>query len=313
MKNYFLIFVFFSLALIAGQADGFSQQDPQYSQYMFNRLAVNPAYAGSRDVMSCAMMYRHQWVILDENKHNAAPSTAEFSLQAPFKNKKAGMGFELISDKLGLRKTSAALVSYAYRMQFLKGKLAFGLRSGIYNYVFDWSAVHVKDETDIYNTGVSSSKVTGTADFGIYYNTRNFYSGLGLTHLNRGRITDIDLADSSARQSVHYFIPAGISFEKGNMLLNPSILIKGAGHAPIEADINMNVLMKERVWFGISLRTRYGIAGIMQYLVTDKLKVGYSYDYGFGGIGKIGGSTHEIMIGYDLNFKGAKVETLRYF
>jgi len=303
MKNFILASALWLLVALL-----FAQQDPQYSQYMFNRLAINPAYAGNRDVFSFAIVYRNQWTGLE-----GSPSTAALSLQTPLKKKKAGVGLELMSDKLGLKNTSAALASYSYRIQFLKGKLAFGLRMGVYNYVFDWGGVHVKDETDIYNTGVRSSKVTGTADFGLYYYTRTFYWGLGMTHLNRGKITDIDLADSSSKQSVHFFIPAGKSFEVGKMLFNPSVLIKGAKHTPLETDLNLNVLLKERLWLGFSLRTHYGIVFLAQYLVTDNLKVGYSYDYGMNKIGTTGKGTHEIVLGYDLNFKGAKIETLRYF
>lgn len=284
----------------------FAQQDPQYSQYMFNQLAINPAYAGNRDVFSTAILYRDQWVIA------GGPTTASISLQTPLKKKNAGVGLEILSDKLGLKRTNAVLVSYAYRIKFLKGKLAFGLRTGMYNYVFDWDKVKVKDEADPFNTAVRSSKTTGTGDFGLYYYTRTFYWGLGLTHLNRGKITD-NSSTFFARQSVHYFMPVGMSFLVGKTLLNPSILIKGAGHAPREVDVNLNVLMKERFWLGFSLRTGYGVVFLTQYLVNNSLKIGYSYDYGLNRIGALGKGTHEIMLGYDLNFKGAKVETLRYF
>lgn len=282
----------------------YSQQDPQYSQYMFNHLAVNPAYAGNRDVFATTLVYRNQWVL------EGAPTTATLALQSPIQDKKAGIGLEFVSDKLGLKRTNAVLASYAYRFQFLKGKLAFGLRSGFYNYVFDWDKVKVKDKSDVVNTGVQSSKTTGTADFGMYYYTRSFYWGLGLTHLNRGKVTDVSF---SAKQAVHFFMPVGMSFLKGKTLLNPSIMIKGAGHAPLEIDVNMNALLKERLWLGISFRTNYGIVFLTQYLVSDKMKIGYSYDYGLNSIGTVGKGTHELMLGYDVNFKGAKQETLRYF
>lgn len=304
MKKFFYILFFLLTADCLLPILAVAQQDPQYSQYMFNPLAVNPAYAGNRDVFSTALIYRNQWTL------EGSPTTASLALQTPLKKKNAGVALELVSDKLGLKRTTAVLGSYAYRVQFLKGKLSFGLRSGIYNYVFDWDKVKVKDKSDVVNTGVQSSKTTGTVDFGMYYYTRTFYWGLGLTHLNRGKVTDVS---SAAKQSVHYFMPVGISFLKGKTLLNPSILIKGAGHSPVEIDVNMNVLLKERFWLGLSLRTNYGIVFITQYLVSDKMKIGYSYDYGMNKIGTLGKGAHEIMIGYDINFKGAKQETLRYF
>ena len=308
MKKFFYIILLLLTAYCILPTVVFSQQDAEYSQYMFNRLAINPAYAGTRDVVTSTLLYRDQWTGIA-----GAPSTASFSIQAPIQKKNAGLGMELITDKLGLSKTTAALASYSYHVQFLKGKLAFGLRMGMYDYVFDWDKVKVKDQSDVFNTGARSSKVTGTGDFGMYYYTRSFYWGLGMTHLNKGKITDIASGDTASRQSVHFFMPAGKSFEVGNTIVNPSILVKGAGHSPLEVDLNLNVLLKQKFWIGLSLRSRYGIVFLTQYLIGDKLRVGYSYDYGLNKIGIIGRGTHEIMIAYDLNFKGAKVETLRYF
>lgn len=304
MKKYFYFGCILFTVYCLLPAAVFAQQDPQYSQYMFNHLAVNPAYAGNRDVFASTLVYRDQW------KMEGSPTTASLSLQTPLGKKNAGAGLEFVSDKLGLKRTNAVLASYAYRFQFLKGKISFGLRSGFYNYVFDWDKVKVKDKTDVVNTGVQSSKTSGTADFGMYYYTRSFYWGLGLTHLNRGKVTDVS---ATAKQAVHFFMPVGMSFLKGKTVLNPSVMMKGAGRAPLEIDVNMNMLLKERLWLGVSLRTKYGLVFLTQYLVSDKMKIGYSYDLGLNNMGTIGKSTHEIMLSYDVNFKGAKIETLRYF
>ncbi len=275
---------------------------------MFNPLAINPAYAGSREAISSQLVYRNQWTGIE-----GSPTTASLSIQTPLKNKKAGVGMELVSDKLGFQNTSGLLFSYAYRLPFLKGKLSAGLRMGMYNYAFDLKNAHVKDPNDIFNTGGRDSKITGTGDAGFYYSTRSFYWGLGLTHLNRGKITDRTSADSTANQSVHFFMPVGKAFQVGNTILNPSILIKGAGKAPRQVDLNLNVLLKERLWVGMSLRTGYGFVFLTQYLVNEKMRAGYSFDWGMNQIGTLGKGTHEIMIGYDLNIKGAKMETLRFF
>ncbi len=286
----------------------FAQQDAQYSQYMFNPLALNPAYAGIREVFSSALVYRNQWTGIDGD-----PSTASLSVQTPLGKKNAGAGVELLSDKLGFKSTSAALFSYSYHVNVLKGKLSAGLRMGMYDYAYDWGKAKVKDASDIYNTGSRSSKITGTADFGLYYYTRTFYWGLAMSHLNRGKIADVTSTDSTARQSVHFFMPVGKAFEVGSVILNPSLLIKGAGKSPVEADVNMNVLLKERLWLGMSYRSGYGMVFLTQYLISDKFKAGYSFDYGMNKIGVAGKGTHEIMIGYDLNVKGEKMEMLRYF
>ena len=327
MKKIFLLLVFFSLLsrwlsgwrrggltilsalILASGGEAFAQQDAQYSQYMFNKLAVNPAYAGSREVLATTLLYRDQWTAIE-----GAPTTAAFSVQMPLKKKKIGIGAEIISDRLGPTKANSILFSYAYRIPLAKGKLAFGLRMGIYDYVFDWNKMDYKDLNDQYyvtNQGTRTAKITGTGDFGMYYYSRTFYGGLSMTHVNRGKITDSN-TDSSARQSVHYFIPIGKAFQKGNVIINPSLLIKGASNAPPSMDIGCNVRLKERWWLGLSFRSAYGVVFLTQYQVNEKMKVGYSYDYGSNKIGVVGKGSHEIMIGYDMNIHGTKMIMPRY-
>src|ERR1051325_4886865 len=144
MKKIFYLIVFFSPLLWRGAGgEAFAQQDAQYSQYMFNKLALNPAYAGSREVLATTLLYRDQWTAIE-----GAPSTAALTVQMPLKKKKIGIGAEIISDKLGPKSVSEILFSYAYRIPLSKGKLAFGLRLGIYDYVFDWNKMDYKDLND---------------------------------------------------------------------------------------------------------------------------------------------------------------------
>lgn len=286
----------------------FAQQDPQYSQYMFNQLALNPAYAGSRDVLATSLLYRNQWTGI-----KGAPTTASLSVQAPLRKKKIGVGAEIFSDKLGPKNVSALLLSYAYRIRLGKGKLSFGLRMGMYNYVFDWNKMDYKDQSDMYNQiGKRDSKFTGTGDFGAYYNSRTFYWGLGVTHLNKGKITDVSTGDSTARQAVHFFMPIGKSFEVGNTVINPTLLFKGAKNSPGGVDLGLNILLKERLWLGLSYRGGYGVVFLTQYYINDKMKAGYSFDYGTNKIGRAGKGSHEIMIGYDINIRGTKMVMPRY-
>ena len=303
MKRIFL-FILFIFTLLKGS---YAQQDAQYSMYMFNNLALNPAYAGSREVLATALIYRDQWTGMQ-----GQPTTASFSIQSPLSKKNVGVGAEIISDRLGPQSINAILFSYAYRLNFLKGKLALGLRLGMYDYVTDWSKIDYKDKTDVYNTGNRSSKITGTGDFGTYYYTRTFYWGLGWTHLNNGKIADVAAGGPLAKQSVHFFMPIGKAFETGSVVLNPNLLIKSAKNAPSEIDLGLNVLLKDRLWLGFSLRSGYGMVLLTQFLITDKMKVGYSYDHGTNQIGTIGKGSHEIMIGYDLNVHGTKMLMPRY-
>lgn len=308
MNNTIRIFYILisTILFVSGTDVVVAQQDAQYSQYMFNQLALNPAYAGSKDILSSTLLYRKQWTAL-----KGAPTTSSFSIQSPFANKKMGWGAEIISDKLGPKHSSALLGSYSYRVRFAKGKLSFGLRTGIYNYVIDWNDIDYKDKNDFYNSQNKTSKITGTADFGMYYYTYTFYLGMGFNHLNRGRTTPSGFTASS-RQALHFFMPIGKAFVLGNTIFNPSLLLKTTHNAGSDIDLNLNFLIKDRLWLGLSLRSKYGVVFLTHFLINDYFKIGYSYDAGGNKIGIAGKGTHEIMIGYDLNKLGAKILMPRF-
>lgn len=310
-KIYKIVFVTVAIALAPSLREGgggllFAQQDAQYSQYMFNQLALNPAFAGSREVISSTLMYRNQWTRIQ-----GAPKTASLSFQMPLQKKKVGVGAEIISDHLGPKSTNALLLSYAYRVPFAKGRLSFGLRMGMYNYAFNWAEMDYKDKSDLYNTGIRDSKFTGTGDFGFYYYTRSFYWGLGVNHLNRGKVIAMG-NDTASRQTIHFFMPVGKAFQVGNTVLNPTVMIKGSGLTKPSVDLSLNILLKERIWLGVSARSNYGFVFLTQVRIDEHFKAGYSYDYGINKIGIAGGGSHEIMIGYDLNMRGAKMIMSRY-
>ncbi|MGQ0827634.1 MAG: PorP/SprF family type IX secretion system membrane protein [Bacteroidota bacterium] len=305
MKRIFLLpFIAFNFLFLA---TSFAQQDVQYNLYMFNPLVLNPATAGSRNVLSSTLQYREQWTGI-----KGAPSTASLVVQMPFQKKKIGVGIEILSNKQGPERTSAFLFSYAYRIRFLKGKLSFGLRTGIYNYVINWDEVNYKDQMDA-SVGINrSSKITGTGDFGIYYYTRTFYWGLSANHLNRGEIITSEL-DGSTRQAMHTFMAISKAFEVNKVVINPTLLVRYVNNAPPSIDLSLSVLLKECIWLGSSYKHNYGVALFSQYLINDKLKVGYSYDMGFNKIGTAGRGSHEIIIEYNFNVHGAKIMSPRYF
>lgn len=303
MKTHILFFVISILLIVLTANRGFTQQDAQYKQYMFNLLSVNPAVAGSREVFATSLLYRTQWTGIEGN-----PTTASLSTQMPLKKKKIGLGAELVSDRLGPKNVSSLLVSYAYRLKLFGGKLAFGLRFGMYNYVYDFKYEYFKDHNDVYAKGGRSSKFTPTADFGMHYYTRTFYTGLSVTHLNRGKILDNN--SDSARQELHFFIPLSKAFTAGSTVINPVFLIK-TSVTPV-ADIGCNILLRDKLWLGLLFQSGYGTILLAQYQINDKMKMGYSYDLGANKIGKTGGASHEIMIGYDINIHGAKVFMPRY-
>lgn len=287
----------------------FAQQDPQYSQYMFNQMAINPAYAGSKEAISAAAFIRSQWTGLE-----GAPKTQTLTVHGPMKKKKVGLGFSVVADQIGPKKSIGVLGSYAYRIPIKNGKLSFGLRAGVFNYTYNWAEITYKDQGDVYNTNNQTSTIVPTADAGLYYYNNTLYAGLSATHLYSGRLTSIsNLNGDDAKLSPHLFFTFGKAWSfSENLIFNPSCMIKATKGSPSSIDLNLSFMLKQRVWVGLSLRHTSNFVLYSQFNITDKFKLGYSYDYGFNKIGKVGGGSHEIMLGYDFNISKSKILSPRY-
>ncbi|MES2593028.1 MAG: type IX secretion system membrane protein PorP/SprF [Bacteroidota bacterium] len=272
-----------------------AQQDPQYSQYMFNQLAINPAYAGSKEAISTAVFFRSQWQGIE-----GAPTTETVSIHSPIRKKNAALGFSVIADQIGPKKSFGALGSYAYRIKIKNGKLSFGLRFGMYQYSYAFPEDMYKDKLDKYNGGISSI-IVPTADAGAYYYTNSTYIGASATHLYNGRLTNLEAqTGDNAKLSPHLFLTAGKAWEISEKLVfSPSAMVKTAANVPVSADLNLSVLLQNRLWLGLSLRSRYGVAVYTQFSINDKFKVGYAYELGINKAGRNFGGSHEIMISYD--------------
>ncbi len=302
----FIIFLFFGAGR-GGRA--IAQQDPQYSQYMFNQLAINPAYAGSKEAISAASFLRTQWTGI-----SGAPKTETFTVHGPFARKKVGLGLAIIADQVGPTKSVGAMGSYAYRIKIKNGKLSFGLRAGIYNYTYNWDAITYKDQGDLYNSHNTTSQVVPTADAGIYYYTRTEYIGFSATHLYNGRLTTVSSFNGDdVRFSRHYFLTAGKAWAlSDNFIFNPSVCVKGAKGAPYTVDANLSLNIDKRLWVGVSGRSTKDMVVYAELSITEKFKFGYAFDFGFGQLAKIGGGTHELVLSYDFNLIKSKILSPRH-
>ncbi|MEO6883548.1 MAG: type IX secretion system membrane protein PorP/SprF [Bacteroidia bacterium] len=305
MKKILLSF----FCLLFGYA-AFAQQDPQYSEYMFDQLAINPAYAGSCDVLSASLLARNQWVDIP-----GAPKTGNLILQGPLAGKNVGLGLEISSDKIGPTTNNAISGSYAYHLKLGQGKLALGIRAGIYDYQINWNEIDYKDKNDVYNSYSQTQKVIPTADAGLYYYTQTFYAGLSITHLLGSRMTDYNNPISmDASFKPHAYLNFGKGFQLSqNVILNPSILIKMAQNSPGTFDLNLNVLLDNKLWLGVSARDNYGLVLLAAFNITPQFRLGYSYDAGFNAIGMAGGAAHEMLLNYDFNTHHSKSVSPRFF
>jgi len=287
---------------------GFAQQSFQASQYMFNPHLFNPAYAGSRDRLSVSFNLRSQW-----SGFNGAPKTNVFGVHSPLKNQKVSLGLQMISDKLGPSRSFGLLGTYAYRMQYGNGRLSFGLSGGFYNYVYDFNAIDLPNPEEI--SQFNSQHLLPTANAGMYYYTKNSYLGLSAINLLGGNTLSKDFNGSfNSKLSRHYYLMAGKAFTiNDDLVFNPSAQVKFVTNAPLNVDLNFNVIVKSKFWVGITTRLGYGVILITQYDVGDGLRLGYAADLTLNNLGAHTGLSHEIMISKDLNLFKLKVNSPRYF
>jgi type IX secretion system PorP/SprF family membrane protein len=216
----------------------------------------------------------------------------------------------VVNDNIGLTKQTGAYGSYAYRIPVsAKGKLAFGLQGGVSFYNERLSAISDNDPL-----AIDTRLVRPTIGFGLYYNTDRFYAGISVPQLNQTSL-DVKNPDSDAKIVRHYFASAGYVFDLNHALkLKPNILIKAVEGAPVEFDLNANLLIKEVVWVGLSWRTFDSFDAILQLQVTDQLQVGYAYDFATtSDLSRVNGGSHELMLNYRFVFNRTRIITPRYF
>ncbi|MCC6180360.1 MAG: type IX secretion system membrane protein PorP/SprF [Bacteroidia bacterium] len=309
-KIYIIIVVFSTYILTA-------QQDPQYSQYQFNQMVINPAYAGTKDAMSVILDVRNQWA-----GFSGAPRTQALSFHTPLKNKRIGLGLTAYNDMIGPKRVTAAYGNFSYILPINnKLKLSFGLRAGIVNYVFDFNKINYKDQSEsiAYNT-IPTNKIKPDFDAGLFLKSNSFYAGFSATHLNATYIYNDKVSTSGSlkeydltyRLNTHLFFIVSKGFSVGeNLVINPTIMIKSAS-STLNADLNLNFLIKQRLWLGAFMRSSGSVGLLAQVLITENIRVGYSYDRTIAPIQKNLGNGHEIMIGFDFNTFKSKILSPRY-
>lgn len=311
MKKKVSILIFGFLSIISAAN---AQQDAMYTQYMFNTLAINPAYAGSRNVISATALYRNQWV-----GFTGAPETATFSIDAPFSAKRMGIGFQVYNDKAGIIKNTGALLSYAYRLRLEKGTLSFGMQGGVKQYSADFSSLNLNNGNGTTLDPAFSENVNRflfDAGAGLYYNSDRFYIGIAAMDLLRNRFSNYQSSGTSlgSREDIHLFLSTGFVFPlSDDYKLKPALLVKGVRGSPLEGDINANLWIKDVVGIGVQYRTTADIAGLLEVQISPQIRVGYSYDYSTTDLRSVNSGSHEIMLRYEFGFSKDKFRSPRYF
>lgn len=285
----------------------YGQQDPQYTQYMYNMNIINPAYAGSKENLSFGLLYRTQWVGVDD-----APKTGTFFGHLPV-GEKVGLGLSLISDQIGPVNETNVYADFSYTLQ-LGGahRLAFGLKAGATFHDIGTSDVFVIDPNDPFFSQ-NVNEVTPNIGAGFFYYTDNYYLAASVPNILNSVHLDANGFELGSETS-HYFVTGGYVFElSDNTKLKPSFMVKSAFSAPTSFDLNMNALFYEKFEIGASYRLDDSFSGMVNFLVTPDIRIGYAYDSVSSEIRDFGPSSHEFFVLFDLNFPKRVSRSPRYF
>ena len=286
----------------------YAQQDAQYSQYMYNTISVNPAYAGSRNVLSVLALHRSQWAGFE-----GAPTTSTFSINTPIPETNLGLGISAISDRIGPteQNTVSGDISYTIRLTE-KTNLSFGVKGTASFFSFDQYKVTPFQANDPKWKSLSS-KMSPNFGVGMYLHSDNYYLGLSIPNLMESNFyNDNDIAINS--QSRNYYFIGGYVFDVSNWIkFKPAIVSKIVTGAPVQLDLSGNALFMDKFVLGAAYRVDAALTGLAGFQVNDALFVGYSYDFDTTNLSRYNSGSHEIFIRYEFIYKKDKLVSPRFF
>ncbi|WP_435261492.1 PorP/SprF family type IX secretion system membrane protein [Tenacibaculum sp. nBUS_03] len=287
----------------------YSQQDPQYTQYMFNTMSVNPAYVGSKGHTMINVLARTQWVGID-----GAPDTQTLSYDTPLGYSGVGLGVNLVNDAIGPSNETYidANVSYTVRTSE-EGNLAFGLKLGGRFFSVDWSKGVFRDGNDR-SLNENISKFLPTIGAGVYYYKSNWYLGLAVPNLLRTEhYDDVSNGGVVATERMHYFLIGGYVFDLSDSIkFKPAVLSKIVSGAPLSLDVSANFLFNNKFRLGAAWRWDDSISALLGFQINESLQIGYAYDLTTSNYSNYNSGTHEVMLRYEI-FKEQKMKSPRFF
>lgn len=271
-----------SLFLVFATIHGIvAQQDAQYTQYMFNTMSVNPAYAGSRGQLTLAGLYRSQWIGLD-----GAPESFTLNLHSPIRNSKVGYGLSVVNDNIGnsvVQETYIdAVFSYTIDVDLDK-KLSFGLSAGGDLISLDFNGLRNFDQEVVDQNNIDN-QFSPNFGLGVYYHTDKFYAGLSVPNILETEFFDNDANDSDAinflaTERMNFYLITGYVLDlNSNLKFKPALLTKAVGGAPVQVDVSASFLFADRFSFGAAYRWDAAVSALAGFQLTEQIMLGLAYD-----------------------------------
>jgi len=303
MKTKIIIF-----ALMLSCYSGFAQQDAQYTQYMYNTINVNPAYAGSRGVMSIFGLHRTQWVGLD-----GAPVTNAVSINTPLNNSNLGLGVSLVNDRIGPTSENQFSADLSYTIQTNDTyKLSFGIKATGNLFNLDASKLNPADPSDDYLQNIGS-EFSPNFGAGVYLHSDKLYLGLSVPNfLQDTKYSDNDLAVYKER--LNYYAIGGYVFDiSSGVKFKPAFMTKIVTGSPLQLDVSGNFLIQDKLTLGVAYRWDAAVSALAGFQITDGLFIGYGYDLETTKLRRYNSGSHEIFLRFELFNKYSKMVSPRFF
>lgn len=290
-----------------------AQQDAMYTHYMDNTLAINPGYAGSRDALTIMGLHRSQWVGFD-----GAPITQTVLLHSPIINKNTGVGLSFINDKVGPTSTMSFYLDFSYKIRITKkASLAFGLKGGFNRLSNEINSLNLENPQDNAFSSNFDTKFMPNFGAGLYFFTDKYYVGVSSPKILENDYSEQTITTTDAGGEVrHYFLIAGYAYKiNPDWVLKPTTFLKVTAGSPMEIDLTVQAIYKDKIWGGLMYRTGDAVGALIGVSITDQFDIGYSFDWSFTNQTlKYNAGSHEIMLRYDFIFGDEKmIKSPRYF
>lgn len=288
-----------------------AQQDPHYTQYMYNMSVVNPAYAGSKETMSGGALYRAQWVGLD-----GAPTTGTFFLHSPV-SRNVGLGLSVVSDKIGPVEENNVYADFSYTLN-LGGehRLAFGLKGGLTMHKIDFETIYPTLPQPSPSDPFFASNPNNTflnIGSGVFYYTNKYYIAFSVPNMLKSKYLDFSGREYGT-DVIHYFLTGGYVFDLNpNLKFKPFAMLKSSINAPTSLDVSTNFMLYDKLELGATYRLEDSFGAMVNFAITPSLRIGYAYDRVVSDIRTVAPASHEVIILFDLNFPKKVSRSSRYF
>lgn len=294
-----LLFVFIYLAVAA-------QQDAQYTQYMLNTANINPAYAGSKKVLSVFGLHRSQWVGLE-----GAPTTNTLAINTPIQETKWGAGISLISDKIGPINSNSLSADLSYTVDLDNFyKLSFGVKGTANLFSLNADKLNPYDTGDLLIENINN-KISPNIGTGVYLHSDNSYLGISASNI----LQNVMYSDVAIyKEKIHYYLIGGHVFDLDySTQFKPAFLVKAVKGAPLQVDISANILFNEKLTLGVAYRWSAAVSAMAGFQISDGLYLGYAYDFDTTSLGSYNSGSHEIFLRFEIFKRNTRISSPRFF